>query len=621
MKIIQRMSEASSGEAAWLPRRPHRLMLMHPSAGANAPTIDITAPEPPRYPVDDVKEMKECHLHYPIGNMSMKVAIGSALPPGALHHNNPIPDGYARVTVEDIVQGFEDLEIDYATPEGERRLGDVKRQFILWKKKFIKFPGEAPRPTSPPPSGGGGGGSPTPPSRQPTPPPNPPPAGTPPPNPPPAKKQKQSWTINPDPYVPKTTKVPEPSLKPLLPRPWERSAEEVDAAAAAHHEKWKAEMKAEREPEPKPVFSEKQKKWAKSFLSTPSQAEKNMPDDYGRELRRQALILKKKKDLAEKEKKALEEEKEESKKSGKQVAQLGEQSKQSIPPLIVKAAGPDAELMDPAIIEARQHGMTVTVPRKSGGLGMTLRGVLGLEEAPMSDVAIRYVPNGPLVEPAQEEDLPAQMLDLLRWYKGYIKNNTGKEYIYAEVRHEHHFKHYYVTVHMSELFQLFNLRELDKSIISCYVLVSLSNSGKQLRPRSSAAAAPSIRRHGSKRVHGTLVATALSSGEERFFFALHALDLLEFLLLFFFNGGDGAPASWEGSYMTEDNIDRLIRLRRSRSRRGPWIEIEPEPQSGERAVLGAHFDRGLGLPASPFFRRFLEFFGLQPHHLPANALV
>ena len=49
-------------------------------------------------------------------------------------------------------------------------------------------------------------------------------------------------------------------------------------------------------------------------MSTPSQAEKNMPDDYGRELRRQAKILAEKKALAEKEKKALEEKKEESKK-------------------------------------------------------------------------------------------------------------------------------------------------------------------------------------------------------------------------------------------------------------------------------------------------------------------
>lgn len=94
-----------------------------------------------------------------------------------------------------------------------------------------------------------------PPAGKPTPPPSPPLAGnpTPPPSPPPAKKQKEevkegskvthSWIINPKPYVPKTTRVPTPSLKPLLPRPWEVSVEENEAAVAAHYEKWKAEVK------------------------------------------------------------------------------------------------------------------------------------------------------------------------------------------------------------------------------------------------------------------------------------------------------------------------------------------------------------------------------------------
>ena len=31
--------------------------------------------------------------------------------------------------------------------------------------------------------------------------------------------------------------------------------------------------------------------------------------------------------------------------------------------------------------------------------------------------------------------------------------------------------------------------------------------------------------------------------------------------------------------------------------------------------------RGLGLPASGFFRSFLEFHGLQPHHLTPNTVV
>ncbi|KAK1618390.1 hypothetical protein QYE76_023907 [Lolium multiflorum] len=82
--------------------------------------------------------------------------------------------------------------------------------------------------------------------------------------------------------------------------------------------------------------------------------------------------------------------------------------------------------------------------------------------------------------------------------------------------------------------------------------------------------------------------------------------------------------SWRGSYMREDDIERLVRLRRiprSVITRVPGKEAEPKPEPGERVVFGAHLDRGLGLPASTFFRRFLDHFGLQPHHLPANACV
>ena len=95
----------------------------------------------PRYPVDDVGEMKHCELHQPMKNMSFKVAVGTALPclPGALHHGGPIPAGYTRVTVDDLVEGYEDLEIDIATPEGDMKLGDVKRHIILWQKNTSSF--------------------------------------------------------------------------------------------------------------------------------------------------------------------------------------------------------------------------------------------------------------------------------------------------------------------------------------------------------------------------------------------------------------------------------------------------------------------------------------------------
>jgi hypothetical protein len=50
-------------------------------------------------------------------------------------------------------------------------------------------------------------------------------------------------------------------------------------------------------------------------------------------------------------------------------------------------------------------------------------------------------------------------------------------------------------------------------------------------------------------------------------------------------------------------------------------ETVPDPQPGERVVFVSHFERGFGLPASAFFRAFLDYFGLQPHHLPANAYI
>jgi hypothetical protein len=52
----------------------------------------------------------------------------------------------------------------------------------------------------------------------------------------------------------------------------------------------------------------------------------------------------------------------------------------------------------------------------------------------------------------------------------------------------------------------------------------------------------------------------------------------------------------------------------------PGDEREPVPNPGEVVVFTAHFERGFGLPASDFFRRFLDFYELQPHHLPVNII-
>ena len=84
---------------------------------------------------------------------------------------------------------------------------------------------------------------------------------------------------------------------------------------------------------------------------------------------------------------------------------------------------------------------------------------------------------------------------------------------------------------------------------------------------------------------------------------------------------------WDGSNVHEDHVEFLRKTRRLPGADKVWVrlaparEITPEPEEGERVVFRSHFLRGIGLPASAFFRSFLEFYQLQPHHLTPNTVV
>ena len=81
--------------------------------------------------------------------------------------------------------------------------------------------------------------------------------------------------------------------------------------------------------------------------------------------------------------------------------------------------------------------------------------------------------------------------------------------------------------------------------------------------------------------------------------------------------------AWKGSDVKQAEIDWLYRSKRIPEEvlyQIPGKELEPSPEPGEVVVFAGHFDRGFGLPASDFFWRFLDFYELQPHHLPANAI-
>src|SRR4051794_8831670 len=87
--------------------------------------------------------------------------------------------------------------------------------------------------------------------------------------------------------------------------------------------------------------------------------------------------------------------------------------------------------------------------------------------------------------------------------------------------------------------------------------------------------------------------------------------------------GTGRGA-WQGSRVTQDEIDWLIQSRRIPAGvecRLPKGELSSQPRTGDHVVFVSHFERGFGLPGIYFFRAFLDKYHLQPHHHRPNTIL
>jgi hypothetical protein len=153
-KQIQELRQTQAGPS-------HQLQLEGPAFDSNdAPSTKrssvastgLGADEAPmgRYPMDEIKGKTHCEIYQSMKNICMKVAVGYALhiQPGVTWHSRQIPDGYAHVGVDEVLRGYETLELDIAGPKDEATLGEMLNVVVLWKKKDIKFPGLAPPPPS-----------------------------------------------------------------------------------------------------------------------------------------------------------------------------------------------------------------------------------------------------------------------------------------------------------------------------------------------------------------------------------------------------------------------------------------------------------------------------------------
>ncbi|KAK1680005.1 hypothetical protein QYE76_040853 [Lolium multiflorum] len=243
-------------------------------------------------------------------------------------------------------------------------------------------------------------------------------------------------------------------------------------------------------PEP---YTEKQKAYATSFLNTPSQYDLHeKKDDYTRHLARviDDKAKKKKEDDEAKKKedgKAKEKDSASTSKSSagkktsaplkapkqttkgkkrKEVSQLGEQAKQSIPALKVfdvpKLYREHGEGFNMEEAEALAASMSCTVEELLSAADVAL---------PFADIAPTFVYGADLVRERLHK-MPTHMRNLHQWYLDACKEN--QRYIVAKIPREYYYRKEEIHIEMNELWQLFNLEALDKSLMSCYCLLKIS---------------------------------------------------------------------------------------------------------------------------------------------------
>ena len=434
---------------------------------------DDDAP-PMMHPVDDITEMTPCELHVKVVNsITIKAAVGYAKPidPEPTHHGLPVPRAYAVVGVDEVVNGFERVKLEF--PEGEdgevTELGDAKKLTILWLKEHIVLPNRTPRPSTPRSSHPS---SPPPKHQSPaqrsslySPPrqPSPARASTPPRQPsPPTKSQGSQKRSRTTASLGSRNKSPKPRLSPLpkvpnkdLPKlPYHYTPEETEEIAKAEYEAWKSKAKAPKETDFPNTEEEIARAW--KMVKTLHQPEPRLIPDYDRSI------------LKSHQEKVRSKSSSASGKSGKSVDQLGQQKKQSISPLKVYS---NTEVRpSTGVGEQIDQEFIALYGQAAAAAGMSIPQYLQtLEHFPSSDCEYMYRHGNPLVRLGEENNLPTKMRRVHSWYMAASKES--QDWIVMGVRDEHHgYGEALILIQFVELFQLFQQKDLDKSILSAYCL-------------------------------------------------------------------------------------------------------------------------------------------------------
>jgi hypothetical protein len=98
-----------------------------------------SAPDNPKYPMDDIIEPTPCTLLYVKSRTLRTIEVADAiLMATQIMHGRPVPSECAVVEVTTIREGHELEDLDYPDEEGGiEKLKDAKGNFILWPRKDI----------------------------------------------------------------------------------------------------------------------------------------------------------------------------------------------------------------------------------------------------------------------------------------------------------------------------------------------------------------------------------------------------------------------------------------------------------------------------------------------------
>ena len=99
----------------------------------------MVADESEHYLVDDISVRTPSELLYQQRKKIKLVVHGIAEVPvqGGTIHGRPIPEGYARVMVDRVEPGWEDLDLEIPRGDGEEELGHTVQTWICWNKRYI----------------------------------------------------------------------------------------------------------------------------------------------------------------------------------------------------------------------------------------------------------------------------------------------------------------------------------------------------------------------------------------------------------------------------------------------------------------------------------------------------